>query len=474
MALTEESKPTSGKALNSGSQKLEKREKPPTKVIIRRLPPVIEKESLLNQISPLPDYDYFYLVNGEAALGENSFSRAYINFTNLTDVYEFKERFDNYVFLDQKGNEYPAVVEFAPFQKIPKKRNKVRSDPKCGTIESDPYYLEFLEYLKKPKEQEDKPEYSYQFTSDNKDKEVVTTPLLDFVRNRRAERMRIREERREERKRKEKKVKEEEKKKRSEEKFLSKSFSKMKLDTKDVSDNDEKEDGFENCENKSENYSERSYSYKNKERKFDDRKKNPKITSPRKEFVDKREFKNRKEHFKEPKIDTPKKEEKQLPKKAKKYSEKREERKIEAQKRAEEITLRIKKGEESSVASLEPSEDDIFKKKIKAKTENVSLNEADQEEKLSEIQTKSVENEGSSKSEVVHNSKENSSKIQKTIKDSKITESKSGDSVESSREHKRERIRNKDRPTIAIYRPGMLSKRKLTEGDDKESTKESK
>lgn len=31
------------------------------------------------------------------------------------------------------GNEYPAIVEFAPFQKIPKKRSKKR-DAKCGTI----------------------------------------------------------------------------------------------------------------------------------------------------------------------------------------------------------------------------------------------------------------------------------------------------------------------------------------------------
>lgn len=32
------------------------------------------------------------------------------------------------------GNEFPAVVEFAPFQKIPKKRNPKKRDAKCGTI----------------------------------------------------------------------------------------------------------------------------------------------------------------------------------------------------------------------------------------------------------------------------------------------------------------------------------------------------
>lgn len=31
------------------------------------------------------------------------------------------------------GQEYPAVVEFAPFQKTAKKKNK-KKDAKCGTI----------------------------------------------------------------------------------------------------------------------------------------------------------------------------------------------------------------------------------------------------------------------------------------------------------------------------------------------------
>jgi hypothetical protein len=32
------------------------------------------------------------------------------------------------------GNEFPAVVEFAPFQKVPKKKTK-KADSKKGTIE---------------------------------------------------------------------------------------------------------------------------------------------------------------------------------------------------------------------------------------------------------------------------------------------------------------------------------------------------
>jgi regulator of nonsense transcripts 3 len=41
-------------------------------------------------------------------------------------------------------------VEFAPFQKIP--REKQRKDPKVGTIDRDPDFVAFLEALSKPNE----------------------------------------------------------------------------------------------------------------------------------------------------------------------------------------------------------------------------------------------------------------------------------------------------------------------------------
>jgi regulator of nonsense transcripts 3 len=43
------------------------------------------------------------------------------------------------------GNEFPAVVEFAPFQRLPKKRLGRKRDPKVGTLEEDPAYISFLE-----------------------------------------------------------------------------------------------------------------------------------------------------------------------------------------------------------------------------------------------------------------------------------------------------------------------------------------
>ena len=37
------------------------------------------------------------------SLGQNAFTRAYINFQSYEDVYNFKDQFDEYVFVDGKG-----------------------------------------------------------------------------------------------------------------------------------------------------------------------------------------------------------------------------------------------------------------------------------------------------------------------------------------------------------------------------------
>ena len=86
------------------------------------------------------------------SLGLNAFSRAYIYFKNFDDILSFKERFDNYIFLDSKSNEYPAVVEFAQYQRRYKNStdNCQKKDSKCNTIEQDTDYIKFLENFDKP------------------------------------------------------------------------------------------------------------------------------------------------------------------------------------------------------------------------------------------------------------------------------------------------------------------------------------
>lgn len=126
----------------------------------------MSQEQFVEQVSPLPEHDYLYFAKADMSLGQYAFSRAYINFVEQQDIFMFREKFDNYVFVDAKGNEYPAVVEFAPFQRLPRKRGRKTVDPKSGSIESDPYYISFLETLKNQDSEsgssQPKTEYSYQ------------------------------------------------------------------------------------------------------------------------------------------------------------------------------------------------------------------------------------------------------------------------------------------------------------------------
>ncbi|XP_077514409.1 uncharacterized protein LOC144125156 isoform X3 [Amblyomma americanum] len=198
-----------------------------TKVVIRRLPPTMTEEQFLEQISPVPESDYMYFVKGDKSRGPHAFSRAYINFVNQDEIFIFKEKFDDYVFIDEKGNEYSAIVEYAPFQKIPKRRTR-KKDPKCGTIEQDPEYLKFLESLEQPEEVTLPSIDTYIEEIEAREKEMkanngclkVVTPLIEYLQQRKLEKLaaqKLREERREERKRREvekKRLRDEEKRRR--------------------------------------------------------------------------------------------------------------------------------------------------------------------------------------------------------------------------------------------------------------------
>lgn len=214
----------------------EKMEKPKekkeamTKIVIRRLPPSLTKEELEEQLQPLPEVDYLEFFSNDTSLYPHLFARAYINFKNQEDIVLFRDRFDGYVFIDSRGQEYPAVVEFAPFQKTAKKRNK-KKDSKCGTIIEDPEYKKFLEMYNGDDEKLASTPETLLEELEAKSKELVakkTTPLLDFLKNK----QRIREEKKEERRRRElerKRLRDEERRKwREEERRKRKEAEKLK------------------------------------------------------------------------------------------------------------------------------------------------------------------------------------------------------------------------------------------------------
>ena len=115
-----------------------------TKVVVRHLPCQLTEERLQEQLTSLPPHDYMYFVQGDASYNQFGYSRLYINFTSEDDIVPFKEMWDGYLFEDEAGFKTHAVVEFAPFQRVPRK-NKRKPDPKCGTIQTDPEFLAFTE-----------------------------------------------------------------------------------------------------------------------------------------------------------------------------------------------------------------------------------------------------------------------------------------------------------------------------------------
>ncbi|XP_054978104.1 regulator of nonsense transcripts 3B isoform X3 [Sorex araneus] len=168
-----------------------------SKVVIRRLPPTLTKEQLLEHLQPLPDHDYFEFFSNDTSLYPHMYSRAYINFRNQEDIILFRDRFDGYVFLDNKDPEYRKFLETYAAD-----NEKMTSTPET--------LLEEIEA---------------------KNRELIakrTTPLLSFLKNK----QRMREEKREERRRREierKRLREEERRKwKEEEKRKRKDIEKLK------------------------------------------------------------------------------------------------------------------------------------------------------------------------------------------------------------------------------------------------------
>ncbi|XP_007951522.1 regulator of nonsense transcripts 3B [Orycteropus afer afer] len=219
----------SGKGEDKQDRNKEKKEAL-SKVVIRRLPPTLTKEQLLEHLQPLPEHDYFEFFSNDTSLYPHMYARAYINFKNQEDIILFRDRFDGYVFLDNKGQEYPAIVEFAPFQKAAKKKTKKR-DTKVGTIDDDPEYRKFLESYATDNEKMTSTPETLLEEIEAKNRELIakkTTPLLSFLKNK----QRMREEKREERRRREierKRQREEERRKwKEEEKRKRKDIEKLK------------------------------------------------------------------------------------------------------------------------------------------------------------------------------------------------------------------------------------------------------
>ncbi|XP_048135305.1 regulator of nonsense transcripts UPF3-like isoform X2 [Rhodamnia argentea] len=168
-----------------------------TKVVWRHLPPSITQAFLTEQIDNVFSgrYDWVSFCPGKSSQKRHTLSRAYIKFKRLEDVTEFAGFFNGHVFVNEKGAQFKTIVEYAPFQRVPAQR--LRKDSREGTLITDPEYIEFLKFLVKPVE--NLPSVEIQLERREAERSgaaegvpIVTTPLMDYVRRKRASKSRTR------------------------------------------------------------------------------------------------------------------------------------------------------------------------------------------------------------------------------------------------------------------------------------------
>ncbi|XP_053622513.1 regulator of nonsense transcripts 3B isoform X1 [Plodia interpunctella] len=465
-----------------------KPQRPLTKIVLRRLPPSMTEEAFLEQVSPIPEHDHFYFAKPDTSLGHNVYSRAYINFVNVEDIYLFRDKFDGYIFLDEKGVEYVGIVEYALFQRIPKKKKK--KDPKCGTIESDPIYQEFIESLTKDPESENQPKLEFSYpVNDGNDKKVQSTPLLEYLAARkqnksgRDERRRRENDKRKmriERKTKEMPIKEEET---GEEvkKIKSREWEKEKssTDLKDDSSRSEIKDGaiYESKTYREQRKAGNNAVIDKKVKKTEGDKKEISGKDVEQDEDSDRGFKrDKRDKFKESPRES----------KSKKYSDTRKERIKQTEFVKSEKQSVINKIISSDGKSKSLNHDDIkpFTQLPQVKTDDLTkiIEGMDKKMKLEEAQKEHMPDNVSAVSAKTRRSSlesgemttkdESVLKRQKSLDDrSKSTDREGSEEKEKSESGDRRterRIRNKDRPSMVIYQPGMgkFSKQRLAKEKD--------
>ncbi|OIV96245.1 hypothetical protein TanjilG_14922 [Lupinus angustifolius] len=162
-----------------------------TKVVLRHLPPSLSESALSQQIDAVFSGRYNWLSFRPAKFRSQkhvSYSRAYIQFKSPDDVLDFADFFNAHVFVNEKGSHFKLIVEYAPSQRVPIHRSK--KDARDGTIFKDSEYLEFLDHLAKPVENLPSAEIQLEKREAERSgaaKDIpIVTPLMDFVRQKRA------------------------------------------------------------------------------------------------------------------------------------------------------------------------------------------------------------------------------------------------------------------------------------------------
>ncbi|KAL0946194.1 hypothetical protein HGRIS_012456 [Hohenbuehelia grisea] len=155
------------------------------KTIVRRLPPNLPEEIFWQSVATwVSDETAVWRTYYQGKLRkklnkENVSSRAYIAFKNEEHLLAFSRSYDGHIFRDKAGVESQAVVEFAPYQKIPPEKRKV--DARLGTIEKDEDYISFVDSLNAAKESQEPVTLETLVAASQPPPLPTTTPLLEAL-----------------------------------------------------------------------------------------------------------------------------------------------------------------------------------------------------------------------------------------------------------------------------------------------------
>ena len=115
-------------------------------------------------------------------------SRAYLHLTSTDDIQTLSAKVQETKFLDSKGSHSdpalagPPVVEYSSFNRAP--THKPRKDARQGTIDTDPEYQDFLESLTNPVTKA--PPMDTSSDEKNQAEEPKVTPLIQYLRDKKA------------------------------------------------------------------------------------------------------------------------------------------------------------------------------------------------------------------------------------------------------------------------------------------------
>ncbi|CAI7586409.1 unnamed protein product [Penicillium pancosmium] len=180
----------------SGSTK--KTPKPPAprlKLLIRRLPPGLTQVELETALGDewktgAGKVDWLQYKPGKVSKDPakpSRPSRAYIHLTSNEHVTPLSDRVRQASFQDARHTSNdpvllgPPSLEFAPYAKTPSHR--IRKDARQGTIDQDPDFIAFLESLTQPIA---KPAPVDSTESEEKKAAILTTPLVQYIKDKKA------------------------------------------------------------------------------------------------------------------------------------------------------------------------------------------------------------------------------------------------------------------------------------------------